>query len=65
MKKRKLRKPRWTHLSLDGTCPARCDQYYGLKTVRIRGYPIKLAKVKQLAKWFADAEKWLEEQEGS
>lgn len=62
MKKRKLRKPRWTHISPEGNCPARCDNDYGLKSVRIKGYPTKLAKIEQLAKWFTAAAAWLKQE---
>jgi len=60
--RKKLRKPRWMHVSLDGTCPARCDDNYGIKTVRIRGYPTGPAKVQQLAKWFTAAAAWLKQE---
>ena len=63
MKKRKLRKPQRIHL-IDGICIAMCENAYGYKTVRIHGYPLRLSKVEQLAKWFTAASAWLTEQEG-
>lgn len=61
--RKKIPKPRWIHLSVTGDCPARCDNDYGNKTVRIKGFPINAVKVEQLARWFTAAAAWLRQEE--
>ena len=60
MKKKTVKKPKWTHLSPTGQCPIRFDNDYGLKQARIQGFPIKTKRIKFLAEYFAKAVKWLE-----
>lgn len=59
------KKPRWTYVSADSLCTARAKLTNGIAFVSVAGSPITLVKVKQLAKWFANAAAWLEEKEKS
>lgn len=58
MSKKKVKAPKWTYLSPDATCVARCKTEAGVKRITVNGRPITAKRARKLSLWFEKAARW-------